>query len=304
MLDVRRLTLLRDLADHGTVSAVAELHRVTPSAVSQQLKQLEADTGAALLHRDGRAVRLTAAGRELVAGTEDVFAALERAETRLRRLATRPSGPVRVACFTSGLGPVAAPALTVLREAHPALDPSLQEAEPEQSLAGLRRHRTDVAVVYRYTHLGTAAPSWAHTAPLLDDPLAVVLPAGHPAGGDGSCADLRALADARWIAAPEGADCRDATLLACRHAGFTPRTPHTCADFTATLALVAAGAGVALVPRLALTARPSGLRVYDLADSSVGRRVEAVVRSGSADHPAVAATLAALAAVSRPGGGS
>ncbi|THA26235.1 LysR family transcriptional regulator [Streptomyces sp. RKND-216] len=306
MLDVRRLSLLRDLADHGTVSAVADVHRVTPSAVSQQLRQLEHEAGVALLHREGRSVRLTAAGRTLVAGTEDVFAALERAETRLRRLADRPSGPVRIACFTSALGPLAAPLPAALRAAHPELVPAVHEAEPEHSLPALRQQRADVAVVYHYTHLGAEAPSWAHTVPLLDDPLAVVLPDGHPVAGADATApvDLRDLADADWIAAPEGGSCRDATLLACRHAGFTPRTVHTCADFGATLTLVGAGAGVALVPRLALTSPPPGVRAYDVGAPSVGRSVEAVVRRGAAGHPAIGAVLGALAdaASSRPAG--
>src|SRR6478752_1579296 len=90
MLDVRRLVLLRDLADHGTVTAVAELHRVTPSAVSQQLRLLEEETGSHLLERTGRAVHLTNAGRRLARDTEDVLAALERARARVHRRGDPP----------------------------------------------------------------------------------------------------------------------------------------------------------------------------------------------------------------------
>src|SRR5882757_10713469 len=109
MLDVKRLVLLRDLADYRTVTAVAELHQVTPSAVSQQLRALEAEAGAELVHREGRTVRLTAAGSALAAECEHVLAALERAGSTVRAAGDEVSGELLIGCFPSGLEPIAAP---------------------------------------------------------------------------------------------------------------------------------------------------------------------------------------------------
>ncbi|MER8184661.1 LysR family transcriptional regulator [Kitasatospora sp. NPDC094015] len=293
MLDLRRLILLRDLAEHGTVTAVAELHQVTSSAVSQQLKQLETETGVRLLDRDGRSVRLTAAGRALAADTEPVLTALERARARLGALAGRPAGPFRLACFTSALAPLAAPLCGALERDHPDLRVQITEAEPETSLPLLRHRRADLALVYRYTNLATPDPSGAETRALLDDPLYAVLPADHPAAGAGPVA-LADLAGTPWVAAAEGTACREAVLQACRAVGFTPRVRHTCTDFTAMLALAAAGRLTALVPRLALAALPPGLAARPLAEPAPARTIEVAVRRGSAQEPAVAACLAAL----------
>ncbi|MFG2191686.1 LysR family transcriptional regulator [Streptomyces sp. NPDC048639] len=306
MLDVRRLVLLRDLAEYGTVTAVAELHGVTASAVSQQLKQLEAETGVALVLREGRGIRLTSAGQGLVEDSEAVLAALERAHARLTRPAAEAVGPVRVSCFTSGVAPLIAPLLETLARRHPGLTPHITEAEPESSLPALRQRRADLAVVYRYTHLGTPAPQGFDTHHLLTDPLLVVLPAAHPAAAEGHRTEgdggeplaLASLADTPWITASEGTACHDATLFACRHAGFTPQVRHTCSGFAAMLTLAATGAGAVLVPGLAAAALPPGLVARTVDIPGLTRAIEAAVRRGTGDRPAVAACLEALAASS------
>ncbi|MFJ1706006.1 LysR family transcriptional regulator [Kitasatospora sp. NPDC088346] len=310
MLDIRRLILLRDLAEHGTVTAVAELHRVTASAVSQQLKQLETETGVRLLDRDGRSVRLTAAGHALAADTEPVLAALEQARARMSALAGRAAGPFRLACFTSALAPLAAPLSVLLEHDHPELRVHITEAEPETSLPLLRHRRTDLAVTYRYTNLATPDPAGIETRPLLHDPLLAVLHADHPAARaavGGGPMPLAALAGTPWITAAEGTACREAVLHACRAAGFSPQVRHVCTDFAAMLALAAAGGQVALVPRLALAALPPGLVARPLADPAPARSVEVALRRGSAGEPAVAACLTALELVAgavRPGADS
>src|ERR1700754_1616957 len=134
MLDVKRLVLLRDLAEYGTVTAVADLHQVTPSAVSQQLRTLETEVGTALLHREGRTVRLTAAARTLAAQCEHVLAALEQAHGAVRALDDQVSGEIIIGCVPSALESVAAPVAAELVKRHPRLRPRVIEAEPEESL--------------------------------------------------------------------------------------------------------------------------------------------------------------------------
>ncbi|MFD1275043.1 LysR family transcriptional regulator [Streptomyces kaempferi] len=180
MLDVRRLVLLRDLAAHGTVTAVAELHGVTPSAVSQQLRLLEEETRTRLLERTGRSVRLTAAGHRLAEDTEGVLAALEQARSRLHDTED-PAGPVHLACFPSALVPLAAPFGDALEKAHPVLSLHITEAEPENAVRLLVQRRVDLALVYRYTNLATPAYPGVETRHLRTDPLVAVLRSDHPA---------------------------------------------------------------------------------------------------------------------------
>ncbi|MEE1788512.1 LysR family transcriptional regulator [Streptomyces sp. SP17BM10] len=292
MLDVRRLVLLRDLAAHGTVTAVADLHGVTPSAVSQQLRLLEEETGTGLLERTGRSVHLTAAGRRLAGDTEQVLAALEHARIRLHAETGSPAGPLRLACFPSALVPLAAPLGTALRTAHPDVRLHITEAEPEAAVWLLLQRRADLALVYRYDNLATPAHAEVETRALRSDPLVAVLPSGHPAARtDGPPLDLRELADAPWTTAPPQTACGAAVLQACRSAGFTPQVRNVCTDFSAMIALAESAGHAALVPRLAATRLPPTLTARPVTDGTLSRRIEVAVRHGAAHEPAIAAGL-------------
>src|SRR5690349_20271858 len=101
MLDVRRLRLLRDLAQLGTITAVADAHTYTPSAVSQQLTVLEREAGTRLLERTGRRVTLTPAGERLVQHAEKILVALEEAEADLAT--AELTGPLRIGAFPTAV---------------------------------------------------------------------------------------------------------------------------------------------------------------------------------------------------------
>ncbi|MFF3074383.1 LysR family transcriptional regulator [Kitasatospora sp. NPDC057904] len=295
MLDVRRLVLLRDLEAHGTVTAVADLHGVTPSAVSQQLRLLEEETGTRLLERTGRSVHLTAAGRRLAGDTEHVLAALEHARIRLHAETGSPAGPLRLACFPSALVPLAAPLGTALKTAHPDVRLHITEAEPEAAVRLLLQRRADLAVVYRYDNLATPPHADVETRALRSDPLVAVLPSGHPAARPtGAPIDLRELADAHWTTAPPQTACGAAVLQACRSAGFTPRVRNVCTDFSAMIALAESAGHAALIPRLATAHLPSTLTARPVADDTLTRRIEVAVRHNTAHEPAIAAGLDVL----------
>ncbi|MFD0124386.1 LysR family transcriptional regulator [Streptomyces virginiae] len=290
MLDVKRMVILRDLAEHTRVTAVADLHGVTPSAVSQQLRALEAEAGAALVERDGRGLRLTPAGAALAAACEPVLAALERAEGAVRALDAEPSGELAIGCAPSALATVAAPLLAELAVRHPRLRPRIVQADPEEALPRLRQRRLDLAVTYAYPLLGVPPAAGTTAVPLFDDPLCLALPRDLlPAyERDG----LAALRESAWVSAPEPSSCREMLLHACRNAGFTPRIAHECADLRSGLWLVATGQAVSILPKLLCDAPPPGAVVREL--PGPGRTLDVVVRAGTETQPAVAATLAAL----------
>lgn len=300
MIDVKRLVLLRDLAEHRKVSVVADLHGVTPSAISQQLRALEAEADATLIYREGRGVQLTAAGTALAAECEHVLAALERAEGAVRALDDDLSGELSIGCAPSALNSVAFPLVAALAALHPRLRPKIVQVEPEDAVLLLKQHSLDLAVSYRYHLLGTRPPSGTTAVELFHDPLMLAVPEQlrEAVGHEG----LGVLRDLAWIAAPEPSSCREVLLHACRNAGFTARIDHNCGDLRSALSLVATGLAATILPGLLCDDPPASTAVLPLPDP--GRTIEALVRAGTETHPVIAATLAILtrlASASPPG---
>lgn len=292
MIDPRRLRVLRALADHGTVTAAGQALHLTPSAVSQQLAALEGEVGQELLHRKGRRVSLTAAGELLVEHANAVLAELDRAEARLAAYASGSVGKVRVAAFASAITQVVAPAITHLRETAPGVTLLVRDAEGQQSLPMLLDGEIDIAVTMHYRATPGEGDRRIVRDSLYTEPFDAVLPPGHPLIGRGAVT-LTDLAEADWVAPLPGNPCRDVLLLACESAGFEPRITHTSDDFAAEAALVAAGVGVALIPRTALGG-VDPTRVAPVAGEAPTRRVFAAVRRGREDHPLVSVVRKAL----------
>ncbi|MGS2615973.1 LysR family transcriptional regulator [Micromonospora sp. LZ34] len=289
MLDVRRLRLLRDLARLGTIAAVAEAHAYTPSAVSQQLAALQRQAGVRLLERAGRRVALTATGQALVGHTEAVLAALEAADATLAAARAGLSGAVRIGAYPSAVRTLLPAALVALTRDHPALDLMVTELDPVAVPAALRDRRLDVALLHDYDIAPVEPDPALESTALLDETvyLAVRAEPGHRADGE----PLAAAREADWIVGSPGTLCHTVALLACQLAGFRPTVRHHADDFTAVLALVAAGQGVGLVPELAVGQPLPQVRLVPL---DIRRRTRVVYRKGGADHPAVAAFVRAL----------
>lgn len=294
MIDPRRMLVLRALADHGTVRAAAEALHLTPSAVSQQLTVLEHEAGQALLSRQGRRVRLTAAGELLAEHAKAVLAELERAEASLVACASGVVGKVEVASFASAIVQVVAPAIAALRSEAPGVSIRVRDAEAHDSLLMLLSGETDVAISMEYSSTPQTDPDRLTRYPLYAEPFDVVLPPGHPLG-EVPEVPLAELRDAEWIAPLPGNPCRAVAQVCCEHAGFVPRITHTSDDFHAVVALVVAGTGVALVPRTAIGAREDAL-VRPVSGQPPTRRVFAAVQCGRERNPLVRLVLDAIRA--------
>jgi molybdate transport repressor ModE-like protein len=299
-LDVQALRLMRAIADHGSLTAAAAAIGSSQPAVSQHVRRLERRLGTALLERAGRGVRLTEAGRVLAHHGATVTAAVGAAAAELLSLTTLRSGRVRLVAFPSSSATVVPRALADLRDRHPGLAVTLDEAEPPQALEALRTAACDVALVFAYP--GVTAPGGdldgLVARHLVDDGTVVALPADHPAAARDGGLDLADLADDVWIAGCPR--CRGHLLAAGRARGFTPRIAYATDDYVAVLGLVAAGLGVALLPGLVL---PTALRtpgvVVRAAAGTVDRTVHAVTTPDLLRVPAVAVTLDALVTAAR-----
>ncbi|KJE21995.1 transcriptional regulator [Frankia torreyi] len=297
MIDVRRLRILRELDSRGTVVATAAALHLTPSAVSQQLAALAKETGVRLLDPAGRRVRLTPAARVLLGHADVLFAQLERAEADLAAFNEGRVGSVAVAAFTTAISGIVVPALAALRESRPRLRMSVSDvAEPacfDLLLAG------DLDLAVSITHPG-AQPLDERLLPipLLDDPLDVALPAGHPYAA-AAAVPLEVLGGEDFISSRAGTPCHEVTHAACAAAGFVPRVRHRCDDYTAVLDLIAAGCGVGLIPRLAKLASTPQVALRPIAGVPPIRPIFAAVRRGSQQAPHLSATLAAIVAAAR-----
>lgn len=291
MLGVWRLQLLREVARRGTIRAAAAAMSITPSAVSQQLRILEAEAGVPLLERKGRLVRLTDAGEMLVRHAETITAAITAAESELAATQHEIAGTLRVAAIPTAARAVLPAAIASLGRAHPRLRLMLRDLETAESLPALASDEVDLAVVDEYDEATRIHEPGIELLDLLTEPLLVALPPGHPAG-EGPV-PLGSLRDAAWIMDTEASGICRALVRACRRAGFEPHVRSNCRDYSVIIALVEAGLGVAMLPGLALRDRPIRATVA-LVDPPLERRVRVAVKPERRTHPAVAAMLAAL----------
>lgn len=299
-LDLRKLRVLRELDERGTVSAVAEALHLTPSAVSQQLTALARETGVRLLEPAGRRVRLTGAARVLLRHADELFAQLERVNAELAAFRDGASGEVRVTAFGSAITGLVLPALADLRVRAPGLSLVLRESELPDVPAELVHGDTDLAVVIASPDGPVDADARFTRVPLLSDTLDVMMAAGHPRAGSRTVA-IADLADDPWVSGSVGA-CSRLTATACAAAGFSPRVVHRADEWTTVFGLVAAGLGVALVPRLVtsrLASAPHGVAgvvIRELAGERPQRHIGMLVRSGAEGDPHLAAVMGALGA--------
>jgi DNA-binding transcriptional LysR family regulator len=291
MLDVRRLHMLRELSERGTIAATAGALGYSAPAVSQHLAALERQVGVALLERQGRRVVLTPAARLLVGRTERVLAELEAAEAELATDG-EVRGSVRLAAFPTAAATLVPRAMATFAARHPLAEVLLAELEPEAALPALKLGEADLAVIHEYDFSPRGEDPSVELTPLASDDIHVAVPAAHPAAG--AEISLSALAGERWVAGYLDTACHRVVVTACRAAGFEPRIVARSNDFRVVLALVAAGQGVALVPGLAVDRRPDGVCLARPAERRLARRVVAAVRAGGGGHPAVAALLDAL----------
>ena len=287
MLDLRRLRLLRELARRGTITAVAEALSYSPSAVSQQLTALEKETGVRLLEPAGRRVRLTAQADLLVAHTEGLLEAMERAEAALAQSLNQTAGTLRVAAFQTAALTLLPRALTLLEQHHPALRIEATELEPEAALPALIAGEFDIVLGEEYP--GHPLPRRRETErhDLLSDELLLVTPAGW------SERSLPELASHPFVMESVGTTAREWATAECRQAGFEPDDRYTSTDLQIHLRLVEHGLAAALLPDLSGARDRHDVVTHPL-PGRPHRQVFATVRRGATSQPKVQAFTTAL----------
>jgi DNA-binding transcriptional LysR family regulator len=298
MLDLHRLRLLHELHARGTIAAVAEALRFTPSAVSQQLAVLEREAGVALLERAGRGVRLTDAALVLVGHADALLERAELAQAELAAASGRVAGRGRIASFQSVALRLAMPAMQALARDAPDVRCELVEAEPEQSLPALALGDVDLVLADEWQHQPHTRPAGVVREDLCRDPVLVVLPEDHPAARRHRRAvPLAELAGEAWTTGHRETAWEEITSRTCRELGaFDPDIRHRTNDSVLSLALVAQGQAVTLLPELVRPDAHPRVAVRAIAEGSVHRTIFAATRATDAERPTVRALLAAVRA--------
>ncbi len=289
-MDERQLRILRELGELGSVTAVADALLVTPSAISQQLRLLQRSIPVPLTERQGRRLVLTDAGQALAGAATEVESALARARHTVEEFLDRPDGQVSVAAFHSA-GAAFFPLLlrALAGQDGPVL--ALADEDVTQDDFPPLTREYDLVLAHRLDH----APPWPRTVtatPLLREPLDVAMPADHP------LATRRRLtpadvADQPWIAVHDGFPIMATIEAIATAAGRRPHLAHRINEFAVAAEVVAAGGGLALMPRW--TSRPHpALVLKPLSGIQARRRIDALHRPERTARRAVRTVLTEL----------
>src|SRR5437868_1246014 len=294
MLDLERLRALHTFATNVSVSAAADVLHVTTSAVSQQLAKLERETGQKLLERNGRGVRLTDAAELLVAHAERILSLVEQAQADLEAHRGSVVGQLSIAAFPTAVRGLMPAALRRLGSDHPDLRVLLREEDPLRSMPLVSRGDLDMAVVQDWNNEPLPLPDGLHKGVICHDIADIALPAGHPLAGRDAI-ELKEVAGDTWISSSPDSICCDWLLRTLRSIDSEPRIDHMAYEFATQLALVSAGLGNTILPRLGRCDVPPDVAIVPLAEP-LSRRVYAVWREEAARRPAIRAAVTALRA--------
>lgn len=293
MIDLAALSSLQAVATHGSVVAAAEVLGFTPSAVSQQVKRLEKQTGVPLLERVGRGVMLTGHGRHLVDHGARLLSELEEVEAGLHLQAGTVAGHLRVVAFSTAMRGLIAPVVRDLLDDHPELALTLMEREPWDTIELVASGQCELGLVHRWGDVPLAIPDHLERTQVARDVADVIVHRDHRLAGAARVTP-HDLVDEGWIATPEGTICRQWLTRMYDGTGRLPRIAHQSVEFDSHLALVRAGLGIALIPRLGRSPLDAELVAVPAHDPVPKREIVLLHRRSMRDSPAIGAVIARL----------
>ena len=295
MLDVRRLRVLKEVAEQGSFSAAAESLAYTQSAVSQQIAALERESGTTLVDRGPRGIRLTDAGRALVQHAEDILCRLGAAEAELEAIAGLRGGRVRLSAFPTAGATIVPLAVKTFMARHPGVEMQLFEREPEDGVAMLKSGELDIALSIGYEGAGTVhnPTDGVEEIDLLEDPTYLAMPADHRYARKARTR-LSDFSEESWIHSACKGTCGAVALRALHNAGFEPTIVFETDDYNVAQGMVAAGMGVTMLPEMALKNLREDIVVRPLGTQVTHRRIMACLLQGAYRSPATDAMLGIL----------
>ncbi|WBQ04357.1 LysR family transcriptional regulator [Kribbella sp. CA-293567] len=291
--DLRRLRVLREFRERGSVTDTALAMHLTTSAVSQQLSGLSRELGFPVTVKVGRKLVLTPEGKALLDHADAVFARLEEARVDLQNWSPAGRCRIDVGGFSSILTGLLPGVVQLMRVQAPLADLRLHQVESPELFDRLDDGTVDVALSLSFRGSPEPDDSRYHRVELGVDVLDVALPRDHPAADEATVA-LRDLCGEEWISGTPGGSCDVLLQTACNAAGFTPQIVHRLEDWLSTAAFVAAGQAITLIPRLAQVTLPAGLVIRPLRGPVPERYVFAAIRQGAQNDPYLVELLESL----------
>ena len=295
MPDLRQLRALQAVAEAGSFSGAAYALDYTQPAISKSIATLERELGAVLVERECRPVRLTDAGAALVRHADEVFAQLSSAKSEIEAITQAEAGTVAVGTFGSAAAAFVVDALCEFRKRHPGVHVSIAEGMPSALVRRLRAGELDLAVVFDFPDTGEDIGEGLELQPLLDQPFDIVLHLRHPQAHEKRVrpADL---ANDDWVLQDFGPESPTLKLIGrmCAASGYEPRVAFRVNDCQVILAMVAAGEGVSILPRLMLDPLHADVAVRPVEGDAPVQRVAAVRLPTRHLAPAAAGFLSAL----------
>ncbi|MFF2083871.1 LysR family transcriptional regulator [Nocardia sp. NPDC058176] len=291
--DLRRMMFLCDLAELGTVVAVAERRNITSSAVSQQLRVLEDEIGVILFRRDGRTFGLTRSGEVLVEHVRHVLAAVDEAVSAVAATGKTVAGRVTVSGFTISIPGLIAPMVQRLSRDVPDLRTRVLQIDSVAAVRALRRGELDLAVTCWYDFRGGESLTGLISEEIMVDPIVLLAP--ERLHRRVRMSGLTALADEPWITAPPGGPLATAAARAADAAGFTMKVAHRMEGAQNVAQFAASEVASAMVPLLAVPPGAEHLIVDGL--ELGGRSICATYREGRHRDPNILALLQVLRCV-------
>lgn len=291
VINLERLRALAAVFAHGSIARAAQALHVTPSGVSQQLSRLEKEAGHQLLEPHGRGVRLTHAGRLLAAHAAAVMAEVAAAEADLADLDDEVVGPLRIGAVSSAIRALLPDVLASLTAQHPRLTPMVKDGEVLDMMPALLTDDLDLLLVESWSNRPVRLPAGVTVRTLRTEDVCVAVGERHPLA-DRPALEAHELEGLNWASCPQGTESYEALVQALRGHGIEPEIRYLVADYTTQLALVAAHLTAALVPSMAQSPAPPGVRFLALRPAL--RREVQLVRRGGRQSPPVRACLDAL----------
>jgi DNA-binding transcriptional LysR family regulator len=283
MLDLAAVRSLIAVRDHGSVVGAADALGFTPSAVSQQVKRLERQSGSPMLEHVGRGVILTERGRLLAEQGQQLLADMEELENLALGDGRHPTGEFRMAAFSTACRGLVAPLLTRLAATAPDLTVTVHEIDPRECIGLVERGGADLGIVHDWNTLPLDFGPTLEAVHLFDDTADVLLPADHPLAGAEAIEPSR-LAGERWVSTHAGTICDDwLTQMFALH-GARPDVRFRDGSFGTHVAMVQERVAVALLPRLGREQLPDSVRAVPLINPTPRRHVYSLWRRASAEN--------------------
>ncbi|MFI6580962.1 LysR family transcriptional regulator [Embleya sp. NPDC050493] len=296
MLNPLHLRTLVEVVRTGSFARAARRTGYTASAVSQQIAALERAVGTPLFEREAHGIRPTGTAFTIADRARDAIAVLDSLERDIRDVVQGRSGRLSLGTFPTAGERMVPYAVAELTRLHPTAEILLDEAEPDDLLPQVQSGDLDLALVFAYDLVPRVWPKELTVLPLVEETLALLLPKGHPALREDGV-DVGELAEERWVATRAGTAGATSLFRVCAAHRFAPRVAFRSNDYDVVQGLVAAGAGVAIVPGLAYQAR-EGVVGVPLAHTPSHRRVSALYRTANR-NPLLTAAMDAFVSAGR-----